>query len=98
MTANTTHLHQDAYRWRVLCLGALTFTFVVATPHMSLPVLFDEISAEIGLNLVQVGWIWGMSAVMGILVGLIGGPMVTMDRSASKSITNSYDEPLSTEN
>ena len=75
MTEQTTHVQPDIYRWRILCLGAFTFTFVVATPHMSLPVLFDEISAEIGLNLVQVGWIWGMSAVMGILVGLIGGPI-----------------------
>ena len=42
---------------------------------MSLPVLFDEISAELGLSLVQVGWIWGVGSVMGILVGLIGGPI-----------------------
>ena len=42
---------------------------------MSLPVLFDEISAELGLSLVQVGWIWGLGSVLGILVGLIGGPV-----------------------
>jgi cyanate permease len=42
---------------------------------MSLPVLFDEISAELGLSLVQVGWIWGAGSVIGILVGLIGGPV-----------------------
>ncbi len=42
---------------------------------MSLPVLFDEISAELGLSLVQVGWIWGIGSVLGILVGLIGGPV-----------------------
>jgi MFS family permease len=44
-------------------------------PQMSMPVLFDEISAELGLSLVQVGWIWGISSVLGILVGLIGGPV-----------------------
>jgi len=42
---------------------------------MSLPVLFDEISLELGLSLVQVGWIWGAGSVLGILVGLIGGPV-----------------------
>jgi MFS family permease len=65
----------ESYRWRVLALATFTFTFVVAIPHMSLPVLFDEIAAELDLNLVQVGWIWGSSSVMGIFVGLIGGPL-----------------------
>lgn len=42
---------------------------------MSMPVLFDEISADLGLSLVQVGWIWGIGSVFGILVALIGGPI-----------------------
>jgi MFS family permease len=46
---------------------------VVAIPQMSLPVLFAEISADLDLSLVQVGWIWGIGSVLGILVGLIGG-------------------------
>ena len=75
MTAHTTHVQSDSYKWLVLTLAAFTFTFVVAVPQMSLPVLFDEISAELGLSLVQVGWIWGVGSVMGILVGLIGGPV-----------------------
>ncbi len=75
MTAHTTHVQSDAYKWVVLTLAAFTFTFVVAIPQMSLPVLFDEISADLGLSLVQVGWIWGVGSVMGILVGLIGGPV-----------------------
>ena len=75
MTAHTTPVQSDAYKWKVLTLGALTFTFVVAIPQMSLPVLFDEISVDIGLNLVQIGWIWGVGSAMGILVGLIGGPV-----------------------
>ena len=75
MTAHTTHVQSDTYKWRVLTLAAFTFTFVVAIPQMSLPVLFDEISADLNLSLVQVGWIWGVGSVMGILVGLIGGPI-----------------------
>jgi hypothetical protein len=66
MTTHTTHVQSDAYKWLVLTLAAFTFTFVVAIPQMSLPVLFDEISAELGLSLVQVGWIWGFGSVMGI--------------------------------
>ena len=42
---------------------------------MSMPVLFDEISSELDLSLVQVGWIWGIGSVLGIVVGLIGGPV-----------------------
>lgn len=70
------HNHQSqSYKWLVLSISTLTFTFVVAIPQMSLPVLFDEISADLGLSLVQVGWIWGVGAVLGVLVGLIGGPV-----------------------
>ena len=75
MPADTPHTQSDAYKWRVLTLAALTFTFVVALQQMSLPVLFDEIAADIGLSLVQVGWIWGIGSAMGILVGVIGGPV-----------------------
>ena len=75
MTAHTTHVQSDSYKWLVLTLATFTFTFVVAVPQMSLPVLFDEISADLGLSLVQVGWIWGVGSVLGILVGLIGGPV-----------------------
>jgi len=75
MVAHATHVQSDSYKWLILTLAAFTFTFVVAIPQMSLPVLFDEISADIGLNLVQVGWIWGVGSAMGILVGLIGGPV-----------------------
>ena len=37
-------------------LATLTFTFVVAIPSMSLPVLFGVIAQDLHLNLVQVGW------------------------------------------
>lgn len=63
------------YRWYILALATLTFTFVSAIPAMSLPVLFDEIAGDLGLTLIQVGWIWGIGSVMGIVVGLLGGPV-----------------------
>jgi len=59
----------------MLSLAALTHTIVVAMPTMSMPVLFDEIAAEMGMNLVQVGWIWGISYLTGIFTGLIGGAL-----------------------
>ena len=75
MPTHTTHVQSNSYKWLVLALATFTFTFVVAIPQMSLPVLFDEISADLDLSLVQVGWIWGVGSVMGILVGLFGGPV-----------------------
>jgi len=75
MKAHTTHVQSESYKWRILTISAFTFTFVLAIPQMSLPVLFAEISAELDLSLVQVGWIWGIGSVLGVLMGLIGGPV-----------------------
>jgi len=73
MKTNTTNIQSESYKWLVLTISTFTFTFVVAIPQMSLPVLFDEISIELDLSLVQIGWIWGIGSLLGILVGLIGG-------------------------
>jgi MFS family permease len=40
---------------------------------MSLPVLFKEISEDLGLNLVQIGTVWGMFPLAGMFVVLLGG-------------------------
>jgi NNP family nitrate/nitrite transporter-like MFS transporter len=72
------------YKWYILTLAALTHTIAVAIPHMAMPVLFDEISKDLGLNLVQVGWVWGISALTGILTGLAGGTLG--DRFGTKRV------------
>ena len=64
---------RGAYRWYILTLAALTHTLVVGMPMMSLPVLFDEIAAELSLNLVQVGYVWGASSLLGVAMSLTGG-------------------------
>ncbi len=64
---------EGAYRWYVLMLAALTHTLVVGMPMMSLPVLFDEIGTELSLNLVQIGYVWGASSLLGIAMSLTGG-------------------------
>jgi DHA1 family multidrug resistance protein-like MFS transporter len=73
MTLSDHPQSETSYRWVVLTLGALTHTIVVAIPSMAMPVLFKEISEDLGLSLVQVGAIWGMGSLTGILTGLIGG-------------------------
>ena len=76
---------QPSYtKWIILALCAATFAFVFAIPLMSVPVLFDEISADIDLSIVQIGWIWGSLSAMGIVVGLVGGPLG--DRFGARSV------------
>ena len=61
------------YRWYVLTLAALTHTFASAMPGMCLPVLFKEIAADVHLSLVQIGVIWGIGSLPGIVTSLLGG-------------------------
>jgi MFS family permease len=61
------------YRWTILLLAVATNTLVIAAPSMGLPVLFKEIQSDLHLDLVQVGLIWGISSLSGILAVLAGG-------------------------
>ncbi|MCK4863400.1 MAG: MFS transporter [Dehalococcoidales bacterium] len=51
----------------------MTGAFVAAVPFSCMPVLFKEISEDLGLNLVQIGAIWGIASFAGIFVSLIAG-------------------------
>jgi MFS family permease len=75
---------QSNYRWYMLALLSMTGTLVTAMPFSCMPVLFPEISDELGLNLVQLGLVWGMGNFAGIFVSLIGG--IIGDRFSSKWI------------
>jgi MFS family permease len=66
---------ENNYRWTILFLATLTNTLAVAIPAMCLPVLFSEISRDLHLSLVQVGLIWGIGALPGILTVLVGGAL-----------------------
>ena len=72
------------YRWFILALSALTFTFVVAMPTMCLPVLFEEIRRDLNLSLVQIGTVWGMASLAGMFVVLAGG--LLGDRFGAKRV------------
>ena len=61
------------YKWYILALSALTHMLVVAIPAMSLPVLFDEIAGDLHLDIVQIGVIWGLGSLTGIVMSLLGG-------------------------
>jgi hypothetical protein len=57
-------------KWLVLILGALTNAMVLAVPGMGLSVLFPEISADLKLNLVEAGVIWGVGSLSLIISSL----------------------------
>ena len=75
---------QTKYRWYMLALLAMTGTLVTAMPFSCMPVLFPEIADELGLNLVEIGTVWGMGNLAGIFVSLISG--IIGDRFSSKWI------------
>jgi len=65
--------HQLTYRWYILALLTATGTFVAALPFSCMPVLFKEISEDLGLSLIEIGTVWGIASLAGIFVSLIGG-------------------------
>jgi MFS family permease len=66
-------LQDSQYKWYLLFLAALTSCVVVALQPISMSVLFYEISAELDLTLVQVGFIWGFGTMPLILTGILAG-------------------------
>lgn len=63
------------YRWYILTLCVLTNILVFAVQSLCMPVLFNEISLEIDLSLVQIGLLWGIVSLPGMVTGLIGGAL-----------------------
>lgn len=61
------------YRWYILTLGVATHVFVATLPLSCMPVLFPEISADLQLDLVQIGMIWGFVNIAGMLLSMFGG-------------------------
>ena len=63
----------EPYRWYILILATLTNAIVAAAPTMALSVLFSEIQSDLKLTLVEVGILWSIAALPGVLVSLVGG-------------------------
>jgi MFS family permease len=76
--------NQGSNKWYTLILSAIIIGLGFALPTMCMPVLFKEISEELGLNLVQIGTVWGMISLAGLLTSFMGG--VLGDRFGLKRI------------
>ena len=60
-------------KWYVVGLGTCTLMLVPSLSEMCMAVLFKEISAELDLNLVEIGLIWGITPFASLLILFIGG-------------------------
>jgi MFS family permease len=61
------------YKWYILLLAMMTYGSIAGSARLCMPVLFPEISIELGLSMVAIGAIWGMDPLAGVLIGLPGG-------------------------
>jgi MFS family permease len=73
LLAEDSTISASNHRWFVLALAGMTATLVIAMPAMAMPVLFAEMSEDLGLSLVQIGAVWGTGSLAGLLTGLAGG-------------------------
>jgi len=78
----------DKYKWYILAIALVTGTFVSAIPFSCMPVLFKEISDDLGLDLVQIGFVWGIASLAGIFVSIIAG--LLSDRFGVKNILSIF--------
>jgi NNP family nitrate/nitrite transporter-like MFS transporter len=72
-SVNVSSSDSSARNWYLLALAAVTHTFAAGIPVSSMPVLFEEISLDLDLGLVQIGAVWGMIGIAGVFVALLGG-------------------------
>lgn len=64
---------QSSYRWYILALTAVSGALVTSVPFSCMPVLFQEISEDLDLNLVQIGTVWGIASLAGVFFSIMGG-------------------------
>ncbi|MEW5717503.1 MAG: MFS transporter, partial [Chloroflexota bacterium] len=63
------------YKWYMLALATVTNACVAAAPLICMTVLFKEISADLGLDLVRIGLIWGISSLPSVVTLLAWGAL-----------------------
>ena len=74
----------SAKRWYVVGLGAAINMVAFAMGTACMPVLFKEISDKLGLDIVEIGTVWGLSSVAGIFSILAAGFLA--DRFGAKRV------------
>ncbi len=65
----------NQYKWYILVLIVLMNILAIGMPTMGISVMSKEISQDLHLNLTQVGVVWGIGTLPGILTALFGGAL-----------------------
>ncbi|NLD36177.1 MAG: MFS transporter [Desulfatiglans sp.] len=73
---NSVETERPYYRWYILFLGMMSYLFIAGLSRMCMPVLFKEISDDLGLNMLEIGAVWGMDPLAGVFIALPGGLIV----------------------
>ena len=71
------------YRWYILALSLVTYAVIAGCGRLCMPVLFKQISDDLGLSMVAIGTVWGMDPLAGVFIGLPSGLLA--DRFGVKS-------------
>ena len=66
----------SAYRWVILAMVTLSGFLVMGFPTTGLSAMFSEIAEALGLDLIEIGLIWGIGTGMGIFTSLLGGAFI----------------------
>ena len=66
----------SAYRWVILVMVTLSGFLVMGFPTTGLSAMFSEIADSLGLDLIEIGVIWGIGTGMGIFTSLLGGAFI----------------------
>ena len=66
----------SAYRWVILVMVTLSGFLVMGFPTTGLSAMFSEIAEGLGLDLIEIGVIWGIGTGMGIFTSLLGGAFI----------------------
>jgi predicted MFS family arabinose efflux permease len=66
---------KPSYRWYILILTSLTSAFAIGAPAMCLAVLFQDISTDLHLSLVQMGVLWSIGSLPAIFTSPLSGAL-----------------------
>lgn len=75
-TLNPTERYTSPYRWVILAMTTLTGFILMGFPSTGLSAMFSEVAETLQLDLIQIGLVWGVGSVMGIVTTILGGSLI----------------------